>query len=98
MVNKVKNQLKDGKTPTHIDISWGSGGAHALEVAEVKGGRVYFRNPWGGGNIGPTGSTNGTAVNNTGAGPTRKVEDGNRGMESMTEADFQKYVLRVYAQ
>lgn len=98
MMEKVKSQLKDGKVPTHIDITWGAGGMHALEVTEVRGGRVYFRNPWGGGNIGPTGSVNGTAQNNTGAGPTRKVEDGNRGLESMTEADFQKHVGRVFVQ
>jgi len=97
-MEKLQDQLKSGNKPTHIDISWGTGGAHALEVEKIEGGRVYFRNPWGGGNIGATGTTNGSAANNTGSGPTRKVEDGNRGMESMTEADFQKYMLRVYAQ
>ncbi len=97
-MEKIESQLKSGNKPTHIDISWGTNGAHALEVEKIENGRVYFRNPWGGGNIGATGTTNGSAANNTGAGPTRKVEDGNRGLESMTEADFQKHVLRVYAQ
>jgi hypothetical protein len=97
-MEKIEDQLKKGNKPTHVDISWGTNGAHALEVEKIENGRVYFRNPWGGGNIGATGTTNGTNTNNTGAGPTRQVENGNRGLESMTEADFQKYVLRVYAQ
>ncbi len=98
MTNRIQSELRKTGTPVQVNVRWGSGGSHAVEVTRVQNGRVYFRNPWGGGNVGATGTNNGTAANSTGAGPTRRVEDGTTGEESMTMADFRKHILRVYVQ
>ncbi len=98
MTDRVQSELRSTGAPVHVDVAWGNGGSHALEVLRVQNGRVFFRNPWGGGNVGATGSTNGTAANNTGAGPTRQVANGANGVESMTMQDFRRHIQRVYVQ
>jgi hypothetical protein len=93
-MNKIKGELGAGRGPIEANLTWGGGG-HAVEVTEVKNGRVYIRNPWGGG-VGATGSMNGTAKNNTVNGPLRRVENGPEGLESMTIADFEKATKGIY--
>jgi hypothetical protein len=93
-MNKIKGELGAGRGPVEANLNWGSGG-HAVEVTEVKNGRVYIRNPWGG-DVGRTGSINGTAKNNTNNGPLRVVENQNEGLESMTIKDFEKAAEGIY--
>lgn len=95
IVTKLRGELGAGRGPINADLDWGNGG-HAVTVYKIDAGRVYIRNPWGGGNVGPTGSTNGTSGNNTPGGPLRRVEDANKGEESMTIEDFQKAVRGAY--
>ena len=93
-MNKIKGELGAGRGPVEANLKWGGGG-HAVEVTEVKNGRVYIRNPWGG-SVGVNGQANGTAQNNTGDGPLRRVENGPEGLESMTIADFEKAAKGIY--
>lgn len=95
IMNKIRGVFGQGGSYIDADLGWGNGG-HAVEVYKVANGRVYIRNPWGPGGVGATGNINGTAANNTGQGPLRRVENGSQGEESMTIADFEKAVRGVY--
>ena len=89
MVDRAQKAIADGKGPVFTGIRWG-GGNHAIEITKIENGRVYFRNPWGPGAMGPKGSTQGTAANNTNAGPLRREDDPSEGIESMSIEDFNK--------
>jgi peptidoglycan hydrolase-like protein with peptidoglycan-binding domain/LysM repeat protein len=103
-MQRVREELAAGRGPVHVDLGWGPGG-HAVEVTGVTpDGRVMIRNPWGRdvgpdfvpGSNPPQRTVNGTAGNNTNAGPLRRTEDQAHGMESMSVDDFQNACRQVY--
>jgi|GEM_PF-1882100 len=87
VVGLLTERSQQGK-PTYIDMHWGENqsGGHAVVVTEVKDGRVYIRNPWG--SYAPNGSTQ--------TNPPRRIEDRALGLESMSIADFEKWVMGCY--
>ncbi len=102
IMDKLKSELKAGRGPINSDLKWSNGG-HAVEVTEIKNGRVYIRNPWGPGAVGPNGQVNGTSGNNwtnggQWSGPNRRVEDSASGLESMTIQDYKNAVRGIYVQ
>ena len=92
MIRMTEKLLNDGKGPVVISMTWGTAG-HAVEITDVRDGKVFYRNPWGGGNVGPTGQVYGTQPNNGPGGPLRKTENGAAAIESMALDDF-KAALR----
>ena len=69
---------------TYLRMHWGEdkSGGHAVVGVKVENERVYFRNPWGGS------GADGDLKSN----PPRRIEDSTTGLESMTVADFKKWV------
>jgi peptidoglycan hydrolase-like protein with peptidoglycan-binding domain len=92
ILEKTQAQLKDGKGPVHTRFAW-QGGGHAVEVTEVRDGRVYFRNPWGGDqpgistDVGPNGTTQ--------TNPNVRTDDARNGIQSMTIEEYKKHVNGV---
>jgi len=82
----ILNKLKErSPTDTFIGMKWGKDkkGGHAVVCTRVENGRVYFRNPWG-----PTSDPVGTTYSD----PPRRLENGATREESMSEADFKKWI------
>ena len=82
--NIVKLIEKREPEVTYLRMHWGEdkSGGHAVIGVKVENERVYFRNPWGGS------GTDGDLKSN----PPRRIEDSTTGLESMTVADFKKWV------
>jgi hypothetical protein len=97
MLTETAKALSDGKAPVLADLRWSKNSGHAVEVMKIANGKVYFRNPWGGhipgvsNGVGPTGSK-------PGSGPSRNVEDGPNGLESMPLDDYLKLVTSIYVE
>jgi len=92
ILEKTQSQLKNGQGPVHTRLSW-QGGGHAVEVTDVRDGRVYFRNPWGGDqpgintDVGPNGTTQ--------TNPNVRTDDARNGIQSMTIEEYKKHVNGV---
>jgi peptidoglycan hydrolase-like protein with peptidoglycan-binding domain len=92
ILNKTQSELKNGRGPVHTRLSW-QGGGHAVEVTEIRDGRVYFRNPWGGDqpgintDVGPNGTTQ--------TNPNVRTDDARNGIQSMTIEEYKKHVNGV---
>jgi LysM repeat protein len=91
--NKVNAQLSQGAGPVAAGMIWGgnnaAAGSHEIMVTKVDNGRVYFRNPWG------SRDAQGAAYKdnqNIAGPPPRRVEDSQGGLESMSVADFKRYL------
>ena len=95
IMNKIRGELGRGVSHVNVDLEWGSGG-HAVEVTGIRNGRVFFRNPHGTAGVGVTGTIQGTAGNNSNAGPLRRTEDGAAAIQSMSLDDFKKAVQNTY--
>jgi hypothetical protein len=76
---------------TLVNLKWGDNnsafGSHAVNVVGVKDGRVLFENPWG-----PRGDPNGTTYTN----PPRRMENNDRGLESMSVEDFRAALEQTF--
>ena len=92
ILEKTKSELANGKGPVHTRFQW-QGGGHAVEVTEIRDGRVYFRNPWGGDQPGITSDVgaNGTTQTN----PNVRTDDARNGIQSMTVEEYKKHVRGV---
>lgn len=96
MIRKTEQLLKDGKGPVMIGMSW-AGGGHAVEITDVRDGKVFYRNPWGpNGMPGPDGTTVGSSANTSPGGPLRTVENSAKAIESMAVSDFKAALWNVY--
>ena len=95
ITNRAQRELQNGHGPVEASMRWGTSG-HRVEVTQIRDGRVYFRNPWGGTDPGQSGGVGLTGTNRSP--PPRRVEDGHGGVESMSLADFRANVRGVYVQ
>ena len=93
ILEKTKSELANGKGPVHTRLAW-QGGGHAVEVTEIRDGRVYFRNPMGWRstrNHVPMLDANGTTQTN----PNVRTDDARNGIQSMTVEEYKKHVRGV---
>lgn len=93
LFNELKNQMDSHQGPIAAHVKWdvddkGRDALHEVLIEKMENGRVYFRNPWGSNRSQGAGYADGLTLSN----PTRRVENNSQGIESMTEADFQKLV------
>lgn len=99
ILQKLRQAMAASSDPVLAQIRWGDAwnASHFVSVTKVSGSRVFFRNPIGGSwmnypkhipVVGSTGQRN--------VAPTRRVEDSDRAIESMTGEEFASEVLGIH--
>lgn len=94
--------------PVFVAVEWGTGG-HAFDVLEITDDpehpRVVYWNPWGGAMIAyldgvpiTYGGAGWTGQVDTSGGPTRRTEDQDAGVQSMSMATFRRILKWVMVQ